>query len=185
MIVQSQTRAEGAGAIQTYSFTFGHHQQKDGWSDVRALTWPQLAELLTTHAVGPKTGTCIVPAVFSGARRQKAEAERIDVAFLDSDGGATLAEIQAAIAAHGWTAIVSSTHSHLTTRTQAKRDRWQRDAGLRIDHVLLSTSLRHRLADAGVDRHVRGLEGASDHAPVWVTLGARAPARKRGWPAAR
>lgn len=50
------------------------------------------------------------------------------------------------------------------------RNRWLRDAGLRIDHLLLSPSLGPRLMKAGVDRAVRGLEGASDHAPVWVEL---------------
>ena len=52
------------------------------------------------------------------------------------------------------------------------RNRWPRDAGLRIDHLLLSPDLVPRLADAGVDREVRGAEGASDHAPVWVELAA-------------
>ncbi|GAB5505791.1 MAG: exodeoxyribonuclease III [Rhizobiaceae bacterium] len=51
-----------------------------------------------------------------------------------------------------------------------RRHRWQRDAGLRLDHLLLSANLRDRLIDAGVDREIRGLEGASDHAPVWVEL---------------
>lgn len=51
-----------------------------------------------------------------------------------------------------------------------KRMCWQRDAGLRLDHLLLSANLRDRLEAAGVDREVRGLEGASDHAPVWIRL---------------
>jgi exodeoxyribonuclease-3 len=51
-----------------------------------------------------------------------------------------------------------------------RRNRWQRDAGLRIDHILLSKSLRQRLAGAGIDRAVRGVDGASDHAPVWIEL---------------
>lgn len=51
-----------------------------------------------------------------------------------------------------------------------RRNRWQRDAGLRLDHLLLSANLRDRLIDASVDREIRGLEGASDHAPVWVEL---------------
>ena len=51
-----------------------------------------------------------------------------------------------------------------------RRMRWPRDAGLRIDHMLLSANLRDRLEAAGVDREVRGLEGASDHAPVWIRL---------------
>ena len=50
------------------------------------------------------------------------------------------------------------------------RNRWPRNAGLRIDHILLSPSLASRLSDAGVDTAVRGLEGSSDHAPVWVEL---------------
>jgi exodeoxyribonuclease-3 len=50
------------------------------------------------------------------------------------------------------------------------RNRWPRDAGLRIDHILLSRELAPRLVDAGVDREVRGAEGASDHAPVWAIL---------------
>lgn len=51
-----------------------------------------------------------------------------------------------------------------------KRDGWRRGHGLRIDHMLVSASLCERLQDAGVDRHTRGLDGASDHAPMWITL---------------
>jgi len=51
-----------------------------------------------------------------------------------------------------------------------KRQRWPRDAGLRLDHLLLSPPAAKRLADAGVDRDVRGREGASDHAPAWIRL---------------
>jgi exodeoxyribonuclease III len=59
------------------------------------------------------------------------------------------------------------------------RQHWQRDAGLRIDHILLNAALAPRLKAAGVDRWVRGQEHASDHAPVWVELGDKAaPERK-------
>lgn len=51
-----------------------------------------------------------------------------------------------------------------------KRRRWDRDAGLRIDHLLLSPSLGPRLKKGGVDREERGREGASDHAPAWIEL---------------
>jgi exodeoxyribonuclease-3 len=51
-----------------------------------------------------------------------------------------------------------------------KRDRWSRDAGLRLDHILLSPDLAPRLKAAGVDKQVRGREGASDHAPAWIIL---------------
>lgn len=47
---------------------------------------------------------------------------------------------------------------------------WPRDAGFRIDHLLLSPAAADRLANAGVDRHVRGREKASDHVPVWIEL---------------
>ncbi len=51
-----------------------------------------------------------------------------------------------------------------------KRNRWPRDAGLRLDHLLLSPKVAPRLTKAGVDRKVRGEEGASDHAPAWIVL---------------
>jgi len=47
---------------------------------------------------------------------------------------------------------------------------WQRDAGFRIDHLLLSPQAADRLLDAGVDKDYRGREKASDHAPTWVEL---------------
>jgi exodeoxyribonuclease-3 len=47
---------------------------------------------------------------------------------------------------------------------------WQRDAGFRIDHLLLSPIAADRLTGAGVDKDYRGREKASDHAPTWVTL---------------
>jgi exodeoxyribonuclease-3 len=50
------------------------------------------------------------------------------------------------------------------------RQAWERDAGLRIDHLLLSPAAAERLRDAGVDREVRGRERASDHAPTWIEL---------------
>ncbi len=47
---------------------------------------------------------------------------------------------------------------------------WQRDAGFRIDHLLLSPIAADRYLDAGVDKEFRGREKASDHAPTWVRL---------------
>lgn len=49
---------------------------------------------------------------------------------------------------------------------------WQRDAGFRIDHLLLSPRAADQLLDAGVDKDYRGREKASDHAPTWVELAA-------------
>ncbi len=48
---------------------------------------------------------------------------------------------------------------------------WKRNAGLRLDHFLLNNHLAKRLRKGGVDKHVRGWEKASDHAPAWIELG--------------
>ncbi|KWW35125.1 exodeoxyribonuclease III [Cupriavidus metallidurans] len=67
------------------------------------------------------------------------------------------------------------------------RQHWQKDSGLRIDHLLLSRSLAQHMRDAGVDKWVRGEPHASDHAPAWVEIemGAEAEARTKTTPAAR
>jgi exodeoxyribonuclease-3 len=72
----------------------------------------------------------------------------------------------------GWTDAIRAIHptGPVYTFWDYLRQRWPRDAGLRIDHLLLSKSVARRLADAGVDRGVRGRPDASDHAPVWIRL---------------
>jgi len=72
----------------------------------------------------------------------------------------------------GWTDALRERHPDVRIYTfwDYLRNRWPRDAGLRIDHLLLAERLAPRLRDAGVDRDVRGWEGASDHAPVWARL---------------
>jgi exodeoxyribonuclease III len=72
----------------------------------------------------------------------------------------------------GWTDSVRALHpdEHIYTFWDYKRDRWRRNGGLRIDHILLSPSIADRLKSAGVDKEVRGWEGASDHAPAWAIL---------------
>jgi exodeoxyribonuclease III len=73
----------------------------------------------------------------------------------------------------GWTDSLRQLHPSkpMFTFWDYKRNRWPRDAGLRLDHLLVSPALAPRLKKAGVDRTVRGEEGASDHAPAWITLG--------------
>ena len=65
------------------------------------------------------------------------------------------------------------------------RHRWPNDKGLRLDHLLLSPGLAGRLIDAGVDRTVRGMDGASDHAPAWVVLGPERTVARRPRPRMR
>jgi exodeoxyribonuclease-3 len=72
----------------------------------------------------------------------------------------------------GWLDSLRALHpgDPLYTYWDYKRNRWPRDAGLRLDHLLLSKSLAKKLKSAGVDKWVRGEEGASDHAPAWIVL---------------
>jgi exodeoxyribonuclease III len=85
----------------------------------------------------------------------------------------------ARIVKQGWTDAIRKIHPDepMYTFWDYMRNRWPRDAGLRLDHVLLSPDLAKRLSDAGVDRWVRGRQGASDHAPAWIVLGRKARAR--------
>ena len=53
------------------------------------------------------------------------------------------------------------------------RDHWKRDAGLRLDHLLVAPALAETVSDAGVDKWVRGRPNASDHAPTWIVLDPR------------
>ncbi len=76
MNAQTEARPEAAsGSASTYSCTFGHYTQTTPWADVRTLPWSELAILLTGHEAGPKEGSCIVPATFSGTRRHKCPSE--------------------------------------------------------------------------------------------------------------
>ena len=72
----------------------------------------------------------------------------------------------------GWTDALGDMHPYeqVFTFWAYLRDSWSRDAGLRIDHLLVSQALLPRLTHGGVDRWVRGEEGASDHAPGWIEL---------------
>jgi exodeoxyribonuclease-3 len=82
--------------------------------------------------------------------------------------------------AQGWTDALRALHpdERIYTFWDYFRKHWERDAGLRIDHLLLNPLLAKRLKSAGVDRWVRGLPGASDHAPTWITLSATAARKK-------
>ena len=72
----------------------------------------------------------------------------------------------------GWTDALADLHPEEVHYTfwAYLRDSWARNAGLRIDHLLVSDSLVERLSGAGVDRQVRGEPNASDHSPVWIEL---------------
>jgi exodeoxyribonuclease-3 len=72
----------------------------------------------------------------------------------------------------GWTDAVRSLHpdERKFSYWSYMRNRWPRDAGLRLDFLMLSAACKNRLIAGDVDRWVRGLPEASDHAPVWIKL---------------
>ena len=84
-------------------------------------------------------------------------------------------EVRAAfhrLTALGWLDALRALHpsERIYTFWKYFRKAFSRDAGLRIDHLLLSPSLAGRLIRAEVDSAVRGWEKASDHAPTWIEL---------------
>jgi exodeoxyribonuclease III len=72
----------------------------------------------------------------------------------------------------GWTDAIRKLYPNevIYTFWDYFRNNYERNAGLRIDHFLLSPELKDKLKAAGVDRHVRGWEKTSDHGPVWIEL---------------
>jgi exodeoxyribonuclease-3 len=73
----------------------------------------------------------------------------------------------------GWTDAIRTRHpepERMYTFWDYQAGAWARDAGFRIDHLLLSPLAADRLHDAGIDKAYRGREKASDHAPTWVEL---------------
>jgi exodeoxyribonuclease-3 len=74
--------------------------------------------------------------------------------------------------AQGWVDAIRARHPEAAIYTfwDYFRNHWQRNSGLRIDHLLLSRALASRLIDANVDTWVRGQPSASDHAPTWVRI---------------
>jgi exodeoxyribonuclease-3 len=77
-----------------------------------------------------------------------------------------------ALLAQGWTDALRTRHpgGGVWAFWDYQAGAWQRDAGFRIDHLLLSPVAADRLIDASVDKAYRGREKASDHAPTWVEL---------------
>jgi len=72
----------------------------------------------------------------------------------------------------GWTDAIDSLHhgEPIYTYWDYFRNRFARNSGLRIDHLLLNGAAATRLEQAGVHREVRAREKPSDHAPTWIML---------------
>lgn len=76
------------------------------------------------------------------------------------------------LAAEGWVDAIRTLYPDevIYTFWDYFRNAYGRDAGLRIDHFLLSPDIAGKLTAGGVDKHVRGWEKSSDHGPVWIEL---------------
>jgi exodeoxyribonuclease-3 len=103
--------------------------------------------------------------------------EEIDVYKPESWAGDALflpesREAYRRLLAQGWTDAIRHLHpmDRVYTFWDYFRNAWGRNAGLRIDHLLLNRTAARGLGAAGVDRNVRGWEKASDHAPAWIEL---------------
>lgn len=134
------------------------------------LAW---TDRLIAHAAGLLEAD--VPAVLAGDYNIVPEPRDIYPSRSYDDNALIQPESRARYArllAQGWTDAIRAVCPVETVYTfwDYRRMRWQRDAGLRLDHVLLSPQLASRLRDAGVDRDMRGRDNASDHVPVWIRL---------------
>ena len=81
-------------------------------------------------------------------------------------------ERYAALVGQGWTDAIRTLHpdDRIYTFWPYWRQSFERDAGIRIDHALLSTELAPKLRAAGVDRSPRNWDRTSDHAPAWIEV---------------
>ena len=78
----------------------------------------------------------------------------------------------ASLLKQGWTDAIRTLYptEKIFTYWDYFRNAFARDAGIRMDHILLSPDLKRRLKKGSVDKHVRGWEKTSDHAPVWIEI---------------
>jgi exodeoxyribonuclease-3 len=134
------------------------------------LAW---MERFNAHAAGLLAAK--VPAVLAGDYNVVAEPRDIYPTSSYDANALVQPEPRAAfqrLLAQGWVDALRKRFPDETVYTfwDYRRQRFERDAGLRLDYILLTKPLARRLADAGVDRAVRALDDASDHAPVWATL---------------
>ena len=134
------------------------------------LAW---LDRLIRHAAGLYASG--VPVVLAGDYNVVPTGHDIDETRSYDDDALVQPESRAAfrrLLDQGWVDAIRARHPAETIYTywDYMRKRWERNAGLRIDHLLLNPPLAARLVDANVDKAVRGRTGASDHAPAWIVV---------------
>jgi exodeoxyribonuclease-3 len=140
-------------------------------------------ERLIAHAAELKAAG--VPAVLAGDYNVVPTEADIWVGHHEHDNALLQPESRAAfqrLLDEGWTDSLRTLQPEgpLWTFWGYLRHRWPNDKGMRLDHLLLSPGLAAGLRRAGVDRDVRGCDGASDHAPAWIEVATptRRPSRQ-------
>ena len=134
------------------------------------LAW---MERFITHAAGlMDTGAKVVLAGDFNVIPTELDAYKAERWVNDALFRAETREAFERLMAQGWCDSLRSTHpdERIYTFWDYFRNAYGRDAGLRIDHLLLSPALAPSLKAAGVDRNVRGREKPSDHGPTWIEL---------------
>jgi exodeoxyribonuclease-3 len=134
------------------------------------LAW---MERLNAHAAGLLAAE--VPVVLAGDYNVTPEPRDVYPTRSYDDNALTQPAPRAAwarLVAQGWIDALRWRFPEATVYTfwDYRRNRWERNGGMRLDHLLVSPALLPRLGAVGVDREVRGVENASDHAPVWLEL---------------
>jgi exodeoxyribonuclease-3 len=128
---------------------------------------------LIAHAAGLRAAG--VPAVLAGDYNVVPTEADIWAGHHERDNALLQPETRAAfqrLLDEGWTDALRTLQPEgpLWTFWGYLRHRWPNDKGMRLDHLLLSPDLAPSLVSAGVSKAVRGVEGASDHAPTWIEL---------------
>jgi len=157
-----------------YRFILGKHKRHEKWDNCeRSLSWNGLVTLLTNHKIGEKDGSCIVPGVFTGSKRTKQAVERVDFLMLDSDTGVTFDHLVSKLREKGWKAIVSSTHSHMTTETEVRLSNWNKWVSKTgsddAERYLLEHGMVPEVASGAMAGTIRW-EKAGDPSQAYLTL---------------
>ncbi len=167
---QSRYIEAAVGGVLVASLYAPNGNPQPGPKFAYKLAW---LERMRAHAAGLLTTG--VPVVLAGDWNVAPEPRDVYPTRSYDDNALVQPEARAAwarILADGWTDGLRAMHPDATLYTfwDYRRQRWERDGGMRLDHLLLARATAPRLRAAGVDRWVRGEPDASDHAPAWIEL---------------
>ena len=116
-------RGSAMAKAKRFRFTVGFSKSQAVWGNEASMTFNELADKFSKCKTSDnKDGACVVPAIFSGKKRQAKDVVEIAVLFLDSDSGHTLKDIRDTVT--GYSAVVHSTYSHMSNTSEVSRKKW-------------------------------------------------------------